>query len=240
MENPKTIIFLHGDFQNKSIFKKIGRKLEESNFQTLSLDLPGHGINTKIENPLEFLRREIKKRNLIDPIIFGNSFGGTLATEYAIESKNVKSIIMLNSPLSNPKETNPDIDWEAMGKTMEDMSKKIFEEQKEIDYNNFKDLDSNQISGIGLKTTNIEAIKNHFEEYRNLKPEKIHNIEIPILYILSEEEKLINKEYISKEINYIKKFKLIFVKGDHNVLIKNPEEIIQIIRNNQEFLETTL
>ena len=78
----KTIVFVHGAFQDGSSWDEVRMELESQGFKTFAPDLPGHGRYSlekageiKLDNYIETISKIIKKEKG-KVILVGHSFGG--------------------------------------------------------------------------------------------------------------------------------------------------------------------
>ena len=100
-----TAVFLHGLSSNHTTWLQIMETLRGHRYNSLALDLRGHGLSDKTKkrglyrlsvfsDDLEIIR---KKENLGDFTLVGYSFGGEVALDYAIRyPKSVSSLILLS------------------------------------------------------------------------------------------------------------------------------------------------
>ncbi|MGD9276885.1 MAG: alpha/beta hydrolase [Candidatus Pacearchaeota archaeon] len=220
-------VFMHGDFQNHTIFRNIENKLNEKNYSTLSFDLPGHGNSIDFRISLNnFLKDYLERKKIIKPIIIGNSFGGVLALDYALKTRNASGIILINCPISSIAKLNSEISMENIFNQYKSFMENS--KQKLIDFNEIKNLSEEEIVKIAMENSSINAFLNNAEVYRNFNPDKeIQKLQIPILWIVSENDRIISKDYAEEQIKNLKKGKLIFISGNHNILFNNSE-----IKNN--------
>ena len=108
-----TIIFLHGLSSNHTTWINIMEKLREKGFNSLALDLRGHGLSDKTKNKklydipvfshdLKMITDEEKIKNFI---LVGYSFGGQIAIDYTVRyPRNVKGLILISVNHTNPLE----------------------------------------------------------------------------------------------------------------------------------------
>lgn len=109
-EGNNTIILTHGLPSSHQEWHLMSQKLVSKGYQTIALDLPGHGDSLK---PAEidfytadafYLRFKdwIHHLNLAaPPVLLGHSFGGYLCLRYALEhQRDVRGLILINPFLS--------------------------------------------------------------------------------------------------------------------------------------------
>lgn len=233
------VVFIHGDFQNYSVFKKIADMIRKKGHTILSFDLPGHGlskISEKDSDLILFLKNFLSDKELKNPVIIGHSFGGMLTIKYAIDTGNISALVLLNTPFDNLRTISPKIDWEKQAELCKKLSKEKFQKQELIDYTALNDLTEDNIRMIGLERTNLEAIINHFNFQKQFsEDENFYNLNIPVLFIASEDDFVVPIAYAKEYIPKMKNAKLVIVKGGHNALITNPLEVLKAIEENYLF-----
>jgi pimeloyl-ACP methyl ester carboxylesterase len=244
-ETKKAIVFIHGDLQNHTSFKKIETYFKELGHQTFTFDLPGHG-NLKFSDEMQdlpkYIEETINNFNLDKPIIVGHSTGGILAVNYTLKTNNVSSLILLNSTPFSPKLANPNLDWEGMEKQYLKLSEDNFNKQELIDYSNLNNPTKEIILGLGLKSTDPKGFKNNINFYTKDISEnnEIFNIDIPVLFISDENDPLIKADYVKNISSKMKNSKTILTNDGHNAPLTNPENIISMLKNNYPFFTKKL
>jgi len=106
-----TIVFLHGLSANHTTWKKASDLFHTLGYNTLALDMRGHGHSdkTRKRNLYRFpiftadLRAIIEKEQLKKVILVGYSFGGTVALEYASTyPENVEALVLISANHVSP------------------------------------------------------------------------------------------------------------------------------------------
>ena len=167
-----TIVFIHGDTQNHTIFNNIARFFQSIGQNVLLLDLPGHGNESPYsKNHLEFLK--MKLSHLTNPIICAHSSGGIFALDYILHTKNASSLILINALLSNPKLMDNSFDWESSFGNFRSLSKTLFKKQCLTDYSKFDNIGDDEISKMGLETTDPISLGRNIDFYLNLSADFI-------------------------------------------------------------------
>jgi|GEM_PF-2268761 len=235
-ENNCPVILVHGDYQNHTIFRWLENYFIEREHTTASIDLPGHGLSETRELDLSGLLEDIILReNLRNPVIIGNSFGGLLAVDYAKKGR-VSSLVLLNSPILNMAKIYPNINWNAKLSEYETISGQFFERQSLVDYSEMGYLSEDELTQFGLKTTSPLGVRNNMRFYRFFNEHHNIDLNVPVLFITSEKDELVPKDYLKKWIDENKKRKLEPVSGSHNVLIQSPQAISAILEKHYSFL----
>ena len=239
-KNLPPIVFIHGDLQNHTSFKYLQEVFAKKGHATLSFDLPGHGLSKfsqENSNLIELVKKIIDENKIIKPIIIGNSSGGTIAIKYALETQNASALILINSPFFGPKEMNPRINFDGLYDVYKKLSEEKFKTHKLVDYSNFKNWEEEKILQEGLESTDPKGFINNMDFYKNL-PEnsKIYSLEVPVLFLFSSREKFIPLEYVKKKIEKMARGKIVVIEGDHNVMVTNPEKVIEAVEQNYDFI----
>jgi pimeloyl-ACP methyl ester carboxylesterase len=106
-----TIVFLHGLSANHTTWDVAAKSFQKQGYNTLSLDMRGHGLSdkTRKRNLYRFpvfkkdLRAIIEKEQLFKVILIGYSFGGTVALDYASQyPEDVVALITISANHVSP------------------------------------------------------------------------------------------------------------------------------------------
>jgi pimeloyl-ACP methyl ester carboxylesterase len=101
-----TIVFLHGLSSNHLTWEKTAKKFSDQGFNTLLLDLRGHGHSDKTRKRSLYhipvmtkdLERIIEKENLTNFFLVGYSYGAYVAMDYATTHSDTLKGLVLVSP----------------------------------------------------------------------------------------------------------------------------------------------
>jgi len=103
--NEHTVVFIHGNSLSAKTFEKqIGFSTK---YNTLFIDLPGHGKNNLshfsekdfcLEAYVNYTLEKINASNAKSVVLVGHSLGGHIAIEVAPKLKNVKGILIFGTP----------------------------------------------------------------------------------------------------------------------------------------------
>lgn len=99
LNQKKVLVFLHGWQSEASHLKPIFQQCQ--NF--VALDLPGFGQSEQpksvwsIQNYAEFLTKFLAKLGIINPILVGHSFGGSIIIKYCAQGNLAKKIILIDA-----------------------------------------------------------------------------------------------------------------------------------------------
>ncbi len=106
-----TIIFLHGLSSNHTTWINIMATLKEHKYNSLALDLRGHGYSDKRKKKSiykwstfsEDLEQIIEEEKLVNFILVGYSFGGEVAIDYTLKyPSSPRGIILISTNYVNP------------------------------------------------------------------------------------------------------------------------------------------
>ena len=102
-----TLVFLHGNSLNASLFEKQLHSDDFKGYQMIAIDLPGHGTSKKwdvysIPKVVEVVFQHIKNYN--DIVLVGHSLGGHIAMQLIpFVKENCKAVSLLSCcPLTKP------------------------------------------------------------------------------------------------------------------------------------------
>ncbi|MEX1002849.1 MAG: alpha/beta fold hydrolase [Crocinitomicaceae bacterium] len=108
-KNDQSIIFLHGGpgYNCASFEFSTAQKLADLGFYVIVYDRRGEGRSKDDKAKFNFkqtfkdLKSLYDKYDIQKPILIGHSFGGVLATRFAVENKkSVKSVVLVGAPVS--------------------------------------------------------------------------------------------------------------------------------------------
>lgn len=109
MTNSRNILILHGWNLTAARFEGLAREFRKQGFAVWVPDLPGFGSEPKqgeslcLTDYVEFVRKYIKSRKIIDPVIVGHSFGGRIGIKLAASyPSQVHALILSGAPGINP------------------------------------------------------------------------------------------------------------------------------------------
>ena len=237
-ESLRPVILVHGDLQNHTALNFIAELMKSKGHSVLSFDLPGHGLSNFSEdtkNLVKTLESIIKKNKISNPIIIAHSFGTALTSMYT-RSNPASSLVLISPLISNFKTVNPAMNLNEIKEKYTKYSEATFKEQKLIDYSD-KNKPLEEFQKLGLETTDLKGIINNVNLIQSLPlQDDIQNLNIPILLITSEDDHLIPIQYVKQLQQKAKSAKLEIIEGGHNIILTNPQGIIDAINKNYEFL----
>lgn len=220
--NFPNILFLHGYGQNKEMMIPLAKRAEKF-ANVLALDLPGSKNNNltsvfSIENYVEYLENILKTHNFQPDIIVGHSFGGKLASFYAL---NHPTTLLLLAPST----IKPSF---SLKRFIKIRAYKIFKwlHKHQIIRTIPKSLqgsrDYQNTSGIN-RITFIKIVNS----YLNKKQLKKLKSEIYLIYGNRDQE--ISYRQMKKFAKYSPQTHLIVIKGDHFAYIVNVSAITDLL-----------
>ena len=106
-----TVVFLHGLSANHTTWLDIIKDLHNNQFNSLAVDLRGHGFSDKAKNKSlyelavfsEDLRQMVRQEKLGQFFLVGYSFGGSIAIDYATcNNHQLKGLILISANYASP------------------------------------------------------------------------------------------------------------------------------------------
>lgn len=215
VHQPYPFLFIHGAGGTKHKWRTLTSLENESRF----IDLPGHGENENSQcETIEEYAKQVATEVKEDCIVVGHSMGGLIALELAkIESK-VKAVVLAASSYQLP--VHPDI--------IATLAKGTFpEELFRASYAKNVRPGLLETEKQQLDMTPTEVAKKDFiacDRYSAGK-EAIKTLEVPILAILGDADRLIPKDTanVLQQINPNVKIATLFECG-HYVALEKPDE----------------
>lgn len=110
-QGKQAVILLHGWGQSTEGMKIIVQGMDLDQFCVYNLDFPGFGrsklppFTWSVYDYNKMLEQFIKKLNIKKPILVGHSFGGRIATIYAAQNDNLKSMVFIDAAGVKPKKS---------------------------------------------------------------------------------------------------------------------------------------
>lgn len=101
MATKQTLVFIHGSGDSAAVWGPLIALLPE--VESVALDLPGHGAladtpgapTMSVADYATYVRGEIERRGLSQPVVLGHSLGGAIALQLALESPTLVSRLAL-------------------------------------------------------------------------------------------------------------------------------------------------
>ena len=230
VDNSKdTIVFLHGSGLSHIVWSLTEQFFSSKNFNVLSIDLPGHGNSEgpcldSIEKITDWLEKVFEKLNLKNLILVGHSQGCLEAIEYSFKyKKRLKKMVLISGSYRMP--VNKDlIDLASNGDSdaVKLMMKWGYEGSKKF-------IGGNPIEKIIQSPRDISEVLavdlNACNNYSNgLEATKV--LDLPVLLIFGELDKMINLEAGKKFSNLVKNSSTHVIKGcGHMIMIEKAFEM---------------
>jgi len=248
--NQPTVIFLHGLSSNHTTWLKIMKELQDNQYNSLALDIRGHGLSDKSKKKSfykiavlsEDLKKIIKKEKINKFIMVGYSFGGSIAIDYTIKNQDsLAGLVLISANHTNPLEYKHLKFLTPFFTGTLNLLAYLLIWQKRKNYHYYQHsravgywnsvIDGLQTMPISV---NFWLLANEFKI--NFKKE-ISQIKISTVIIYSHKDSFITKAEINDMAKAIFKSEIIISKNpNHFVGTNSQEEINQIILN---FLKKT-
>jgi pimeloyl-ACP methyl ester carboxylesterase len=222
-----TIFLIHGWGGSKESLKPLANKLS-SEFNTITLELPGHGNTQPMEKAWgmnefsNWLVEKIRENNVKDYSILGHSFGGKTALFAAAFGKiNPKNLILIDVSGIKPKN--------SVKKSILLIFSKILAPLKYIPFIRslvykfiVKESDYIKVKGV-LKSSFQKIIDEHIDN-------ELQNINIPTIIIWGRNDRETPVWMGEKLHSEIKNSKLKILDGTHGLPIHKPELVSEVIK----------
>mgnify|MGYP005856109207 CR=1 FL=1 len=192
----ETLLILHGWGSCSKNWQEVKEKLEEKGYQVYVPDLPGFGESVPPKTPwsvvdyVNWLNQYCQRQNISHFFLIGNSFGGQIATKYAIEFPAKIKKLCLVSPAVIRRKT---LKKEILKKVAKFFKKIPF--LRKIFYQFFIKSDYPATQGV-MRQTYLKVIR------EDLSP-LLKKISVPTLIIWGEKDKitpLADAYFIKREI----------------------------------------
>ena len=246
--NSHTIIFLHGIGANWTVWHKEMDFFAKKGYSYIAPDLRGHGLSDwpheaekyHFFNFTKDINEIIKKERIKDFTIVGHSLGGAIAINYCELFKAPKSMVLLDTAHRYPYTHHHEFNLSPFLNNILRFAAKhehiqhsifphVFKNKKKIstfrDHHGFLfQMFYNTPLTCIFKC--LDTIHEHTEKNIRNTEEVLKNLEIPVLIIAAEKDRVISPEF-SKELHkLIKKSKLAVIKDAHHVVhVEKPYEV---------------
>ena len=238
--NSKNILLIHGFGGDLNNWMFNQEELSKD-FNVFSLDLPGHGLSSKdfekitISNLSETIVEFCKSNNIEKVNLIGHSLGGGIALKCAIDYSDLVESLTLISPIGLGKEIESSYLESFISA---DSRKELKTELEKLYFDSSiitRDLVNEvlKIKRIDGSINSLELIKNEIVNNGNQKNnfiDEINKINIPILLIWGQEDKIIPSIHI-KNLNKEITIKIISECG-HMAHIEKPQEVNLLIKES--------
>lgn len=218
------VVFLHGWGQSKLMMMPLVNLCHEF-ANVVAIDLPGHGDvelekKYEIEDYLCYLSDFFIREKINPSLIVGHSFGGKIATYYALEKQDVDLLLFA------PSVTKPKFSFNTWRKI------RVYKILKRLlKWRIIKKIPSKYAGSNDFKNTK-GVLRDTFLNIVNAYPEKnISNINSKIYAVWGKDDKTVSYFQMKKLEKYILHGSLTIVKGDHFAYLTNRKEMSNLIKN---------
>lgn len=235
------IVLIHGFGLDSRMWNKQVQELSKTN-KVITYDMRGFGKSSLPINKyshLEDLHELLKSLSISETKIAGHSFGGEVATEYALKyPSEVNSLILISPALSGVK--NDSSEWEVLVELGKNGDIAGIRERM-LKNPVFKDLKESS-EELRLVTEMVQDYTGfHFQsrdprEYTDVS-QKLKELSCPVEVIIGENDEGVQKEIAEKFREELNIEPRVIPNCGHMAVLENPELITEIILEsaNTEF-----
>lgn len=228
------IVLIHGFGLDSRMWKKQAEELSKT-ITVITYDMRGFGKSSLPINKyshLEDLHELLKSLGISEAKIVGHSFGGEVATEYALKyPSEVNSLVLISPALSGVK--NDSSEWEVL---VELGIKGDIEGIKERMLKNpiFKDLKEGSeelklVAEMIQDYTGFHFQNSDLREYADVSG-RLKELSCPIGVIIGENDEEVQKKIAKKFKEELGMEPIIIPNCGHMSVLENPELITEMIR----------
>ncbi len=216
------ILFLHGYGQNKEMMMPLAKRAEKF-ANVLALDLPGNPNNPlikifTIDDYVEYLEEIIITYKFIPDIIVGHSFGGKLASFYAL--KHPTTLLLLAPSTIKPSFSLKRFLKIKLYKVFKWLNKHQIIKKIPKSLSGSKDFQNT--SGIN-RATFLNIVNSY------LGKKQLKNLKSEIYLIYGNRDKEVSYTQMKKFAKYSSATHLIVISGDHFAYIINVSAITNLL-----------
>jgi pimeloyl-ACP methyl ester carboxylesterase len=226
----KSIIFLHAALGVEEDLAPLMDQFREKGYETLSFNFSGHGINSV--EPKEFridlfasdLDVFIKKNNLITPVVFGHSMGGYVAL---YQKANYD-----DSPITQIFTYGTKFNWseKSVSKELPYLAPNYLKEKYPAQVELLIKKHGERWKQLVLSTAHMMQ---HLEKIDGLSKEDLGSINIPVMLILGDQDRVVTTEETSNVNSFLKYGKIKTIShSKHELERSNLKEIAEMIIQN--------
>lgn len=204
------VLLLHGWGQCIEMMLPLIDNLKHK-YKCVLVDLPGFGSSQfndskDIDEYVTKIRAFLEQNDILPTYIIGHSFGGKVGVHYYLKYKDIKSLVVIASPLLKPKRG---IKYYCKIYKYK-IKKKLKIKQKNVGSEDYKNCNDN------MKKFFVKVVNTHYDK-------EISSISIPVLLIWGNKDKHVPVNKAKKLHKKIKDNKLIILKGEHFAYLENIE-----------------
>ena len=229
-KNKTSIIFLHAALGVQKDLASLMNIFQDKGFETYSFDFSGHGTTSveskefRIDQFARDLDTFIQRKELQNPVIFGHSMGGYVALYHKANFED--------SPISKIFTYGTKFNWSEKSLSKElpllnpDYLKEKYPSQVEI-------LKAKHGDGWRQLLLSTAHMMQHLEKLDGLSKEDLESIDIPVMLILGDQDRVVTTEETSTINSFLKFGSMKTIShSKHELERSNLKEIAEMIIQN--------
>lgn len=237
-----TLVFIHGLSSNHTTWLNAMKVMREHGYNSLALDLRGHGHSDKTRNKnlykLDFFSEDLDKiirKEKINPIFVGYSFGGTIAIDYAIKHQElVRGLVLISTNHADPLKYNGIGFLSPIGKAFVNLLAFFLWWQKRKEYHYYRHGESVgywHSVWNGLRTMPVSVNLWLLTQTVSFDFRKdIYKIKCPVIMIYSGNDPFATEAEMGEIRKNIPNVKIILSKNpSHFVATDSQDEVVEIV-----------
>jgi esterase/lipase len=230
MNEKRTIIFLHGTLGTAKDLSPLMQLLEEKGYFVAAFNFPGHGNPQGGQWPEEFridlFAREfdqfMKVKNYSRPIVFGHSIGGYVALYHKANFED--------SPISQIITYGTKFNWseKSVAKELPMLDPQHLQEKFPQNAEMLMEKHGERWKSLLFSTAHMMQ---HLEKLDGLSKEDLSEIDIPVTFILGDQDRVVSTEETLLTSNKMRKCQVkTLTHSKHELERSNLRELSEIIR----------
>ena len=235
----KTVVLLHGFMEDQTMWESIDKELS-SGYQTIRIDLPGHGSSPNFDSvhTMDFMAEQIK--NILDgnsvsrAIFIGHSMGGYVSLAFAEKyPKNIEGLVLLNSSALADSEEKKELRLRAIETAKKNPNEFARLTIPNLFSDKFKKSEPKQVKEtIGIaQSTGMEGICASLQGMR-IRPDRTHVFGYPFakLLIWGSLDSLISKQDIERQTTRASHIQTVELPTGHMGHLEAPKQVVKVLK----------